>query len=109
MGVAPRGCQPRTVSHDSTTQRAYGDKRKASRVRTRPRCSRKARQYAVTSDNGEQLSLAAVQEIVEHPGAELQRRDRDSLVHAMEHAREVELRRQPQRREAEAANSQPRE
>src|SRR5918997_2354373 len=46
------------------------------------------------------------QEAVEHPDAELQRLDRHPLVDAVEQRGEVEVRRQPQRREAEAPHAQ---
>src|SRR3954447_21219821 len=46
------------------------------------------------------------QEAVEHPDAELQRLHRNPLVDAVEQRGEVEVRRQPQRREPEAAHAQ---
>src|SRR5215213_8703135 len=46
------------------------------------------------------------QEPVEHPDAELQRLHRHPLVDPVEERGEVEIRRQPQRREAEAAHAQ---
>src|SRR3954447_22586838 len=46
------------------------------------------------------------QEPVEHPDAELQRLDRHPLVDAVEQRGEVQLRRQLQRREAEAAHAE---
>ena len=47
------------------------------------------------------------QEAVQHADAEPQRLGRHPLVDAVEHRREVQVRRQPQRREAEAAHAQP--
>src|SRR3954447_11163384 len=47
------------------------------------------------------------QEAVEHADAELQRLDGDPLVDAVEQRGEVQLRRQLQRREAEAAHAEP--
>src|SRR3954468_7514590 len=47
------------------------------------------------------------QEAVEHPDAELQGLHRHPLVDAVEERGEVQVRRQPQRREAEAAHAQP--
>src|SRR5688500_17308508 len=47
------------------------------------------------------------QEPVQDPDAEPQRLDRNPLVDAVEERREVEVRRQPQRREAEAAHAEP--
>src|SRR3954468_13153734 len=46
------------------------------------------------------------QEAVEHPDAELQRRDRDPLVDAVEERGEGQVGRQLQRREAEAAHAE---
>ena len=51
---------------------------------------------------------AGGEEPVEHPHAELQRVQRHPLVDAVEHAGEVEVGRQPQRREAEAADAEQR-
>src|SRR5690348_4216309 len=45
---------------------------------------------------------AGVEEAVQHPDAELQAVHRHPLVHAVEHAGEVEVRRELQRGEAEA-------
>ena len=47
-----------------------------------------------------------VEEAVKHPGAELQGVDRDSLVDAVEEAGEVEVGREPQRRETEASDAE---
>jgi hypothetical protein len=95
----------RTGSHASTTKRACADKRRASR---RPgsltRCRHRGRS---TAGSGEWL--AKIKKVVEDANAELKRRDRDTLVHAVEHACEVEFWRQPERREAEAPDAEPRE
>src|SRR5580693_5420967 len=53
--------------------------------------------------------LAAVQEAVQDAGAEPQAVDGDPLVDTVEHPGEVQLGRQLQRREAEAADAQPAE
>ena len=47
------------------------------------------------------------EEAVQHPDAELQRLDRHPLVDAVEQRGEVEVRRQPQRGEPEAAHAEP--
>jgi len=52
---------------------------------------------------------AVRQEVVEYAGAELQAFQRNPLVNAMEHAGEVEVGREPQRREPEPAYAQLRE
>jgi hypothetical protein len=87
-GGCASGIQPRTVSHDSTTHRACVNKRNEARVQTPPGSAHKVRHSAV--DLGEWL--ADIQKIVEHPHAELERRDRHPLVDAVEHACEVQLR-----------------
>src|SRR5699024_436870 len=52
-------------------------------------------------------SLSTVcQEVFQHFRAELQCVDRNPLVHAVEQRGEIEVRRQPERDEAEAANTQ---
>src|SRR6516225_7676377 len=51
-------------------------------------------------------ALAAVQKTVQDAGAEPQAVDRDAFVDAVEHSGKVQIRRQPQRREAEAAQAQ---
>src|SRR5215472_5161612 len=53
--------------------------------------------------------LAKIKEVVENANSELECRNRDSLVHTVEHAREVQIRRKPERRKAEASDTQPRE
>ena len=55
---------------------------------------------------GMRAASAAPQERVEHPGAELQRVHRHPLVDAVEQRGEVQLRRQLQRGEAEAADAE---
>jgi hypothetical protein len=100
-GLRPQGYRPRTLSYVSTTQRA-------------------CRQYAVRhagsghalcrygrGDLPLALPLAEIQEVVEHANPELEGADWHALVHAMEHAREVELWRQTERSESEAPDSQP--
>lgn len=102
-GVAPRGCRPRTGSHLSTTQRACVNKRKDDQ---HPDTSGlPTLDPAISPDLG--LWLATVEELVKNPHAELQGRDRNSLIDAMEHAGEVQLCGQPERREPEAANAKP--
>src|SRR5215467_13736332 len=58
---------------------------------------------------GRSRTLTAVEEVVEHPCAELERVNRYPLVHAVEHAEEVELGWQAQRRVPEAADADPAE
>src|SRR5690606_3518646 len=55
---------------------------------------------------GMRCPSGGVQETVEHPHPEPQPVDRDPLVDAVEHAGEVQLRRQLQRREPEAADAE---
>src|ERR1039458_944512 len=52
---------------------------------------------------------AAVEEAVQDAGAELEGGDRYALVHAVEHAGEVQISRKPQRGEPEAAHAEPAE
>ncbi len=51
-GVAPRGYQPRTMSHDSTTHRACTDKRNGAYIRTHPRSTYETGNVALTWANG---------------------------------------------------------
>ena len=52
------------------------------------------------------MTLGVVEEPVQDPDAERETVDRDPLVDAVEHAGEVELRRQLQRAEPEAADAE---
>ena len=54
-------------------------------------------------------ALAVRQEVCQHLGAEFQRVDGYPFIDPVEQRREIQIRRQPQRREAEAANTQARE
>jgi hypothetical protein len=54
-------------------------------------------------------ALAMIQETIQDPYAELERLDRDPLVHPVEHAGEIQVGGKPERREAEAPDAEPAE
>src|SRR5215469_8408147 len=88
----------------------------ASRASVRSRMSVRSRGNRANSGRrsrraptGRLWTLAAVDEVIEHPYAELERVNRHPLVHAVEHAEEVKLGRQAQRRVPEAADADPAE